>query len=228
MVDLPLTARLRQLLSAEDLHDRPTLLLRAYRELWDALGNDAERELGDALVSMLQDTNHLKLARIVLPAFRFRAEPPEHQPQRQRECVETTAKERARLDRLVESTQHDFNDAYYKAERKILQEAEMHRLRLLLFESGVLDQEQAHNVRRWLDGCPLQACDGNGRGGAMSGDDHKHLGSVHARELTLPEADLHNLRLLLFCGSTLTHHKRLKVLDWLEQCPVPARGTRVC
>ncbi|KAF2444543.1 hypothetical protein P171DRAFT_485987 [Karstenula rhodostoma CBS 690.94] len=205
-----------QRLGDKTVDDRPRQLIRAVRQAWHALeAHDGDEALAHHLIRLLGDLEDFKLASMVLPALRSEAESPGNGLQRM--VLGRVAEQRQALSRITGRTQGDFDQPFYVEEKSILQESEMYRLGLLLFESNVLTGLEAQELRRWLDECPLRACDEKNHTRASS---EGFFGARDAKLRTLREADVHRLRLILFTGRTLTFLERETVLQWLEVCPL--------
>jgi hypothetical protein len=144
----PTATKLRALLRGRDGPDRGTKLLSLCREVWTMLQDDANTELIEDFIALLQDYDDLALARLTLPELRSDADAPKHALQR--EVVEAIHEERAELRARLESKQTDFDrrQPFYAAEKRTL------------LRSGGLSAEEDDKLKDWLAACPIQAaCD---------------------------------------------------------------------
>ena len=154
--DVPMADHLREL-AEPACPDRGAKLQLLCTQIWNMLERSPV-EAGDIIndfIALLQDPEHLSLARLVIPELRPEADPPQYPLQEK--VVQGTARARSAL-RAQESTQdnYDRKQPLYAAEKRIFQAAEMYRASILLFNSGSLSPEETEQVKTWIEACPVK------------------------------------------------------------------------
>jgi hypothetical protein len=124
--------------------------------LWGAFERHSTQAsvYADSLIELLQDQGDLDVARLVIPQLRPGTVPPTNPLQKK------VAAKLATLHCSPRWTSEDDNKGfgrdqlYYEIEKRIFQDAEMHRASVMVFNCGYLDPREKESIRLWLESCP--------------------------------------------------------------------------
>lgn len=127
--------------------------LRTCETIWnlDPALDDTDIRL-DQFISILQKDDMFSTARLVIPALRR-----EHASGLnavQQKIMTMTEGLRHESCTRRRTTQSDFDDAPYVAEKRILHDAEMHRARVLFHQHHAFGEMDEDSIRAWLDAWP--------------------------------------------------------------------------
>lgn len=154
---LTATALLRELASAAgmEVDNWRAKWLRVCELLWKAMSTstDIPAAYETTFIRLLKDDDRFALARLVIPEFRT-AEGLEMLTAQQAKVMEAISDLQLRTSQEQNTSQADFDDPVYAAEKRILLDAEMHRARVLLHQSYTLDDASEEEIRDWLERRP--------------------------------------------------------------------------
>lgn len=106
----------------------------------------------DTFIALLSDESRFSLARLIIAELRDPV--PHSQYPQQQQVLQATQKQRANTARQESAVQTEVDDIMYVAEKRILLDAELHRARVLLHQSGAYGSESEDKIRRWLAAHP--------------------------------------------------------------------------
>ncbi|KAI7554893.1 hypothetical protein KC331_g227 [Hortaea werneckii] len=120
---------------------------------WANLSEDVPPECVDLWARLLQDHDRFALARLVVPELRSTHPLPNSQYQRR--ILDDTVDLRKAFSNTEQRTQSYFDSPAYVEEKRILQEAELHRARVLLHRSEAFGHSVTEEeIARWLAEAP--------------------------------------------------------------------------
>lgn len=122
--------------------------------MWQALaaGIIVRDDQLEQYLALLARDDHFSIASMVIPELRESTATKFDNPQ-QEQIMTATIEQRDKSHRIQNTQQSDFDSSEYQEEKRILLDAEMHRARILLHQSGVFG-EQEEAIREWLDRRP--------------------------------------------------------------------------
>lgn len=122
--------------------------------LWSLQGQElsVQEEEMAVFVELIQRKERFALARLVIPALRSDSDHGlTYQQQLLMAACQQTRKALLEEEGIV---QGDYDDPTYVQEKRILQNAELHRVKVLFHTSGAFQSTHAQQIQNWLDQCP--------------------------------------------------------------------------
>jgi hypothetical protein len=146
---------LKRLREVRDLTcpDRGAMLQTLCEDFWERIERDPPlpTDTVDHFVQLLQRDEDLVLARLVVPDLRISSD---NQNPIQRQILNRIAPQRSSIQFFNQPIHdHDTTQArrLYTEETRIMQEVDMYRASILLFNRGNLNLSQRDELREWLD-----------------------------------------------------------------------------
>jgi hypothetical protein len=158
-----MTEELQRLDHRPKCKDWGALVQRLCEETWRALASDEQVNINDAdtraFTELLRvDSDAFALARLIIPQLRSRSPDGGANDEllgiRQRSLLADLEPARGIANRTRHTTQESFDHPLYRAEKDIVQDERLHRVRVLLQHSGRFNDVAEEEITAWLDKAP--------------------------------------------------------------------------
>jgi hypothetical protein len=137
--------------------DRSAKFQELCESLWNGLDHGTQLNVHDvdAFTALLMNEDDLLLAELVIPELRKDARTTPDNELKLRIISHTaTARKRSWQNRSMNWEELDRRQPLYRAEKDALQEGEMHRAGVLVFNNGTINKDQRDALRTWLAAYP--------------------------------------------------------------------------
>lgn len=142
--------------------DWGNLVQRLCEGTWEMLAKDGELGIRDAaaFTQFLQtDSDAFALARLMIPQLRSRRPTGTDHGDlsiQQESLLASLEEARGLANRTRDTPQESFDHPLYRAEKDILQDAQLHRVRLLLQHTTRFNDVSEEEIAAWLDKAPVR------------------------------------------------------------------------
>jgi hypothetical protein len=123
--------------------------------LWKGLEADhqasiSDDDLNDFVHLLTSDKRMFSLASLVIDPLRDNGEPDVDLHHQQHLILQATLQQRKDKVKFQSSSQPDFDDPLYVEEKRRAMDAELHRARVLLHQSGAFGSQSEEAIKQWL------------------------------------------------------------------------------